>query len=470
MNQMNSRIFNRRLHLLGAACLTLLLGGGPVLAGLPAGYGELDRHVRAAMEAIDAATHKGGEALSAPLDALQVWQMAADRNPEVIGALDRVRQGLIATRKELGLPDLGVSLEARDFTRVPAFDSMQGNMLAVSRMWPLGDKLSRKALAAFHGAGQALHEYEAIVADLLRDARIAVSEVYSADRQIAILDENIVLSRQLAEVAKAKYMTALARQPDVLKADVEATRYENERIAMVRMAGVARAMVNSILSRPSSAPVPRTAAPARVATMSDIEPLEARARERRPEVLAAASGIEKARAEVSLATAERNRPDLEGQVGYMQNPEGDRDGWVAMVRLNLPWFSGRRKLEVDEASAGLAAERARFESVWNKTRFAIREAVLRFREAIDSLALFEEKLLPQARQTFESTRAAYETDQLDFLSLVDSQRSLKDVAMGQVKALAEVARRAAELDRATGSLPGSGQQKSTSAHRPAPAR
>lgn len=117
------------------------------MAGLPAGYGELHWHVEAVMETIDAAARGSGETLSAPLDPLEVGWMAAAHNPEAIEALSRVGKELIATRKELGLPDLAVSLDARDFRRLPAFDSMQGNILAVSRKWPLSGKLSRKALA-----------------------------------------------------------------------------------------------------------------------------------------------------------------------------------------------------------------------------------------------------------------------------------------------------------------------------------
>ncbi len=437
----------------GLLAILMALGfGAPApAANLPAGYAELDGRVRAAMASIDAASRAAAEALSSPLDPGQVGRLAAGVNPEAIEALTRVRKQLVTVRKELGLPDVELKLEASGFTRVPDFNSMQGNMLALSRVFPLGGKLSRKAAAAFHDARRAFHEYEGVVADLRRDARLAAAELYSAEWQTQILDENIALSKQLAEVARIKYTTGLIVQQDVLKAEVETTRYENERLAMTRMAEVARSMICTLLARPADAAVPSASLPPAQPVTASVEQLETLARTCRPEFLAASAGVDRARSELGVATAERNRPDLMGQVGRMRDPLGDTSSWQAMVSVNLPWFSSRRKNEVREAEVGVEGEQRQLEAVWNKTRFALREALLRTREAVASLALFRDKLVPQARQTLDSARVNYETNQVDFLTLIDAQRSLEESSMGQVRAAAELERRLAELERALGS-------------------
>ncbi|MBI2942881.1 MAG: TolC family protein [Candidatus Wallbacteria bacterium] len=435
---------------IGALALILLLPGEPLAAGLPAGYSELDARVREALASVDAASMSTGETLASPLDPRQIGRLAARVNPEAIEALTRVRRQLLAVRKELGLPDVELKLEASDFTRVPEFNSMQGNMLAISRVFPLGGKLSGRAAATFHGARQAYHEYEGIVLDLIKDARAAAAELYSAERQTRILNDNIALSRQMAEVARIKYTTGLVIQQDVLKAEVEAARYENEQLETVRMADVARSMLATLLVRPVDAPIPPASLPTATAETATVEQLESMARSTRPELLAAAAAAAKAQAELRIANAERHRPDLMGQVGYMQNPLGDMSSWQAMVGINLPWFNSRRKHEVAEAAAGAAGEGRRLEAVWNRTRFVIREAHLRVRESAASVALFRDKLVPQANQTFDSARANYETDRVDFLTLVDAQRMLKESTMGQVRAEAELERRRADLDRAVG--------------------
>ncbi|MBI4868535.1 MAG: TolC family protein [Candidatus Wallbacteria bacterium] len=428
----------------------LLLAARPLAAGLPAGYAELDTRVRDALAAVEAASRAGAEPLASPLDPRLIARTAAAKNPEAIEALTRVRKGLIAVRKELGLPDVSVSVEASDFTRVPEFDSAQGNMLALSRVFPLGDKLSRRAQAVFHGARRAFHEYEAVLQDMLRDARVAAAELYSSRRQLQILDENIALSMQLAEVARVRYATGLAIQQDVLKAQVEAARYENERLAMERMEGVARAMLNQLLARPGDTPLPPAAVPATARSSATAAELEAIAQGSRPEILAAAAALAQAEAELGATTADRSRPDLEGQVGYMENPRGDSSAWQAMVKINMPWFSARRDSEVAEAVAGKEGERRRLDAVRNRTSFLIHEALLRVSEAERSVSLFAERLLPQARQTLDSARANYETNQTDFLTVVDAQRSLEESSMAHVRAVADLARRLAELERAVG--------------------
>lgn len=430
--------------------LALCCGVPAPAAGLPAGYDELDGRVRAALVAIEAASRAETEPLSSPLDPAQVGRLAACVNPEAIEALTRVRKQLVTVRKELGLPDVELKVEASGFTRVPDFNSMQGNMLALSRVFPLGGKLSRKAAAAFHEARRAFHEYEGVVADLMRDARVAAAELYSAERQTQILDENIALSKQLTDVARIKYTTGLIVQQDVIKAQVETARYENERLAMVRMAEVARSMLASLLARPSDTAVPTASLPPVQPATASFETLEAIARTCRPEILAASAAIDRARSELGVATAERNRPDLMGQVGRMRDPLDDTSSWQAMVSVNLPWFSSRRKNEIREAEVGVEGEQRRLEAVWNKTRFALREALLRTREAAASLALFRDKLVPQARQALDSARVNYETNQVDFLTLVDAQRALEESSLGQIRAAAELSRRQAELERTLG--------------------
>lgn len=427
-----------------------LLTSATALCSLPAGYEALDANVRGALASAEALARTSATELRSPLSAEEIAKLAAARNPEALEALTRVRKELIGARKELGLPDLNAAIEARDFDRIPGFNSMQGNMFSLSRMWPLGDKLSRRALIRFREAEKAFQEYETVLRNQLRDARVALAEVCSAERQIAILDENISLLSELAQVASARYATGQGGQQDILKAETEVARQQNDRLEMERMAGVARAMVNQLLARPATTPLPALASPPTSASIASEELLEAAAQANLPELKAARAGIERARAERDLALSEKHRPDLTGQVGVMQNPEGTRTGWQAMVAINLPWFSKRRDYEVTEMATGIDAENRRYEAVWNKARFDIRESMLRVQEAARSVALFRDRLLPVARQALASARAAYETSLADFLSLIDAQRALRDVAMGQARASADLARRAAELERALG--------------------
>jgi outer membrane protein TolC len=59
-------------------------------------------------------------------------------------------------------------------------------------------------------------------------------------------------------------------------------------------------------------------------------------------------------------------------------------------------------------------------------------------------------VIPRVRKNVEASEAAYIAGQVDFLSLVDVQRSLLSALLEEESALAEYAMRLADLVRATG--------------------
>ena len=61
--------------------------------------------------------------------------------------------------------------------------------------------------------------------------------------------------------------------------------------------------------------------------------------------------------------------------------------------------------------------------------------------ADQEIALIELGLLPQARQSLDSSRSAYEVDKVDFLSLIDSQVRLLNAQLRLERVIAD--RRAA---------------------------
>ena len=58
--------------------------------------------------------------------------------------------------------------------------------------------------------------------------------------------------------------------------------------------------------------------------------------------------------------------------------------------------------------------------------------------------------MPQSDQTLQVARAAYQTDRLDFLALIDTQRVLLDVQLGYFRALVDREQALADLERAVG--------------------
>jgi outer membrane protein TolC len=77
---------------------------------------------------------------------------------------------------------------------------------------------------------------------------------------------------------------------------------------------------------------------------------------------------------------------------------------------------------------------------------AIQEAVIRANTAARLVEIYRDTLRPQAQATLRAASAAYQTEQTDFLNLIDSQNTALDVEYSYYRALAEFDSRVAELE------------------------
>jgi outer membrane protein TolC len=67
-----------------------------------------------------------------------------------------------------------------------------------------------------------------------------------------------------------------------------------------------------------------------------------------------------------------------------------------------------------------------------------------------SLVLYREGLLSQAELSFRSAMAAYQTGRVEFVSLLEAQRALREARMGYYKATVGYMQNLADLERVIG--------------------
>ena len=117
------------------------------------------------------------------------------------------------------------------------------------------------------------------------------------------------------------------------------------------------------------------------------------------------------------------------------------------VALNFPWlWRGKYRAMQQEAKADLAMAQADFDNEVNATMLEIKELYTKVESAIRLAKVFEAKLLPQARQLIETTRAGYEAGNATFLELVEAQKLWRDAQLGYERARAEAGKAHAKLD------------------------
>jgi outer membrane protein TolC len=86
----------------------------------------------------------------------------------------------------------------------------------------------------------------------------------------------------------------------------------------------------------------------------------------------------------------------------------------------------------------------------NALRLAVQEAYVRVKAAEQRAALLKTTILPQSQQTLDVSRVAYQTDRLEFLALLDNERTVLNAQLEYYRALSDFDQALADLERAIG--------------------
>ena len=121
-----------------------------------------------------------------------------------------------------------------------------------------------------------------------------------------------------------------------------------------------------------------------------------------------------------------------------------------MVELNLPLQQLSRRAMERESESMLAAAQARKQALANQVLSEIAENLTGLEAAQRTRTLVISSLLPQAELTFTSALAGYENNKVDFATLLDAQRQIRQARQGRIKAQAEAQLRLAEIERILG--------------------
>src|SRR5258708_10037252 len=129
------------------------------------------------------------------------------------------------------------------------------------------------------------------------------------------------------------------------------------------------------------------------------------------------------------------------------------DGILARVSItwpDAPWSRRRVDARGREMSADVEAAKARQKSMESALRFGVQEAYVRVKAAEQRAALLKTTILPQSQQTLEVSRVAYQSDRVEFLALLDNERTLLNAQLDYYRALSDFDQALADLERAVG--------------------
>ncbi len=392
--------------------------------------------------------------LSDTLDLDVLIAAALDRNPELRESLARAKAGVAEVRRVSSLDDpmLKVEAEGVPIHQPGALNRDQTNMLGLRQDFPFPGNLNLKGEAALRDTESMYQMHRDRRIDIVSRVKKAYFDYYSMQKELEIHLEHVKILEDFEKISDAKFRTGTVSQQDVLKPQVELVLLHNDVLAIEQKIGLARAILNSLLNRPSDAPLGKPSEIAPPDEKFDVQELTVKALASRPDVLAAQLRVRSTRTSLEVAGREATLPNFSIGADYWQMPDAPNDAYGVMFSINLPWLTGKHRAEVARIEHSLRADEAAVDTARNKASLEVRDAYLRVEAARRSVVLFKGELLPKSRQSVEVSRASYEKDKASFLDLLDAERSQRDIRLKSYQAIAQYESAVADLERAVGTL------------------
>ena len=306
--------------------------------------------------------------------------------------------------------------------------------------------------AASVAAKATYSRYEAKKLQLFYEVKDAFHEYVYLQRAIEIARDTLDLLRHFEEVARTRYITAAAGHPDIIRAQVEVATLEDRLIALQELREPIVARLNAALNRPVSEPLPWPKGDAPAVVPVDRSDVLARVRQQNPQLKGLDFDAEVARRQVELAK-KSFYPSLGLGAEWMKMSRdmgGGDDDVAVMFSLNLPIW--RKSYRAAELQARAQSRRTVYQrqDVENDLLTRTLRVLYDLEDSGRKLRLYEQVLVPKAQELVGASETAYSAGTVDFLSLIDAERTLLTFRLERERAKANQQQRLAELEMLVG--------------------
>jgi cobalt-zinc-cadmium efflux system outer membrane protein len=383
-------------------------------------------------------------------------EFASSRNPDYAAMQAEAEAAAERVMPAGALPDPKFRMELRDITKF----GEQNPTLSPSRVGstkyllsqdiPWFGKRDLKREVAELELESARSKASGTWSEIAARIKTGYAQWYYVQHSERLTREILDLMRRLERIAQVRYKGGLATLQEVIRAQVEQTRLRNELVNLETERHHLHTRLNALLGRPPAAGLaePERLRPLPAPAQLDYTALEERVRARNPLLASEASKLKAA--ERSRELAYKNRyPDFSVGFGPIQYQNQVKE-WEVMLEMNIPLQQSVRRAQERESEAMLAAARARREASLNQVLAELAENLAALDAARRSEVLATNDLLPEAELSFKAALAGYENGRLDFATLLDAQRQIRQAKQDQIKARAEGQARLAEIERLLG--------------------
>ena len=371
-------------------------------------------------------------------------------------AIQAARQALEAKRALIlparTLPDPLISFQTMGNLVPPSLqtgDPSSGRTLSIEQEVPYPGKLGLQGKIAETEAQAESWNYEQTRREVVAELKLAYYDLYLIHQSIETVQKDKSLLEDVARIADARYRVGQGLQQDVLKAQVEVSRLIDRLTVLEQQKGVAEAMLNRLLYRPTDTPMARPAPFGKATLRYSFPELSRLAETAFAPLKMQEREIDRGQYAVQLAR-KQFRPDFAFGFTYF-NRSALPEMYGLMVSARLPLYYWRRQRpELASATASLLGAQKQRESIGSLLILKLKDAYLKATTSERLMELYLGGVIPQATLSFESATAGYQVGRVDFLTLVDNLVTLLEYELRYHQALTEYQKALAELEALVG--------------------
>lgn len=251
----------------------------------------------------------------------------------------------------------------------------------------------------------------------------AYYNLYSLEKTLSLLNALREILRDMSRIVEARRATGQAPQQDEMKIHVEQTRLENDFLLTQQEHATAKAKLNAAMNRDADLNIVLPGGEMKIPrTNGNIGELKDAALLDTPEIR---------KAKFLSEEANYNRKRAKWALGpatffsFRKPFTNDEPGAYGLnVEISIPlWFLMKELPEINAATSQAIEADAKLTRALRSTQADFVALSTKVHTTEKLLTIYETALIPQTVTTFRSSRAAYQAGQVNFIELLDSERS-----------------------------------------------
>jgi cobalt-zinc-cadmium efflux system outer membrane protein len=395
----------------------------------------------------------GAQSAPVRLSLTDVYHRAAS-TPRIsaASALANAAEARVGSASRPPDPELQLGFMNRALPSLASMDPLGMTQIQLMQMIPTPGKLRLAAQVESANVAAARARATDVRWDVRARAAMAFYDLYATVRQTEIARQTKQLVLEIAKTSQTMYAVGDAKQPDVLRAQVEVARMTEEIVRMESKRAAMAGRLAATLDLPADSDVGDPVMPRLPDSLPPLSQLIDEAESGRPmieagkrEVAAAVAGERLARKEIW--------PDVQLglQYGWRQGEMGTERMGSLMIGASVPIHARRRQLAMrEEASAMLLMATADVATMRAETRGRMTELYAEYTKARNLAALYRTTVIPQAEGAVTASFSAYRVGSVDFMTLLDNRMSVNEYRQQLVLLESEQGKAIAEMEMLLG--------------------